>query len=96
MKNKMPSFRHHRRPFVKIYFIFLLVNSQTNKKFCLKASSLPSFRHLILQFGRKNNMYVPKNKKNKIKVIPYQGKLFLNRDISSTCPPSNSEKAIIF
>ena len=69
MKNKMPSFRHHRRPFVKIYF-FLLVNSQTNKKFCLKASSLPSFRHLILQFGRKNNMYVPKNlKKNKSNTV---------------------------
>ena len=49
----------------KFYFIFSC--SQARKKIFKKVRLTPTlplqFRHLILQIGRKNKTYVPKNKK---------------------------------
>ena len=53
------------------------------------------FRHLILQFGHRIKTYVPKNK-NKIKVIPHQGKWFLNKDILTAWPHLPRETALFF
>ena len=58
MKNKIkPSFRLNRRPFVKIYFIFLIVNSQTNKKILsqgLLFGSIPAFNFMVQNVYSKN------------------------------------------
>ena len=52
----------------KFYFIFSCSQARKKilKKFCLRPPLSLRFRHLVLQFGRKNKTYVPKNK-NKIK-----------------------------
>ena len=83
----MPPFRHHRRPFVKIYFIFFARKTRKQiKKCCLKASSfafIPAFNFTVRSV-RITCMF--QKIKTKIKVIPYQGKRFLNKDILSACP----------
>ena len=75
----------------EFYFIFSC--SQARKKILQKfrlRHRLPLRPcHLILQFGRKNKKYVPKNK-NKIKkqnkVIPYQCKRLLSKDVLTAWP----------
>ena len=49
----------------KFYFIFSCSQARKKilKKFRLRPPLPLRFRHLILQFGRKNKTYVPKNKK---------------------------------
>ena len=71
----------------KFYFIFSCSQARKKilKKFRLRLPLSLRFRHLILQFGHRIKTYVPKNK-NKIKVIPYQGKWFLSKDILTAWP----------
>ena len=70
----------------EFYFIFSCSQARKKifKKFRLRHRLPLRLRHLILQFGRKNKTYVLKNK-NKIKkqnkVIPYQCKRLLSKDI---------------
>ena len=71
----MLPFRHHRRSFVKIFFLISELRSQTKKNFSSKPPLLPPFQHLILHFGRMINTCVSKNKK----LIPYQYNISLKQ-----------------
>ena len=69
------------------------------KKISSQAPLPLRFRHLILQFGRKNKTYVPKNKnkiKTKIKVIPHQCNITLKLKIFRLQAPLGSAKQRYF
>ena len=77
--------------FVKIYFIFLLINSQTNKKILsqgLLFSSIPASNFMVQNVYSKN--------KGKIKFILHQCKRLLNMDILTAWVRLTVKKPLFF